>query len=56
MLHGGVDGVNPASTSEGQAPLFLNRYERKVLPECGHFPQREAPEQVAQELIRFLAS
>jgi pimeloyl-ACP methyl ester carboxylesterase len=56
MLHGGVDGVNPASTSEGQAPLFLNRYERRVLPACGHFPQREAPEQVAQELIRFLAS
>ena len=56
MLHGGVDGVNPASTSEGQAPLFLNRYERKVLPACGHFPQREDPEQVAQELIRFLAS
>jgi pimeloyl-ACP methyl ester carboxylesterase len=55
MLHGGVDGVNPASTSEGQASLFLNRYERKVLPACGHFPQREDPVQVAQELIRFLA-
>jgi len=55
-MHGGVDGVNPSSTSEGQASLFLNRYERKVLPACGHFPQREDPEQVAQELIRFLAA
>jgi pimeloyl-ACP methyl ester carboxylesterase len=48
--------VNPASTSEGQGQFFLNRYERKVLPSCGHFPQREDPVQVAQELIRFLAA
>ena len=55
VLHGGADGVNPASSSEGREHLFLNRYERQVLPGLGHFPQREAPQQVATELIRFLS-
>jgi pimeloyl-ACP methyl ester carboxylesterase len=34
--------------------IFLNRYVRKVLAGIGHFPQREAPEQVASELLSFL--
>ncbi len=56
VLHGGADGVNAPETSEGKAPYFLNRYERKVLPGVGHFPQREVPQQVAAELVRFLGA
>ena len=54
VLHGGADGVNAPQTSEGRERYFLGRYERKVLPGVGHFPQREQAQQVAAELIRFL--
>ena len=55
LLHGGADGVNAPETSDGKAHYFLGRYERKVMPGVGHFPQREVPQDVAAELIRFLA-
>jgi len=55
LLHGGADGVNAPETSEGKAHYFRGRYERKVMPGVGHFPQREVPQDVAAELIRFLA-
>lgn len=54
VLHGGADGVNAPESSEGRERYFLGRYERKVLPGVGHFPQRENPQQIAAELIRFL--
>jgi len=54
VLHGGADAVNAPETSEGKAHYFLGRYERKVLPGVGHFPQREVPQRVADELIDFL--
>ena len=54
VLHGGADGVNAPQTSEGRERYFLGRYERKVLPGVGHFPQREKAQQVVAELIRFL--
>lgn len=54
VLHGGADGVNPPETSDGKAHYFQSRYERQVLPGIGHFPQREAPQRVSAELIRFL--
>ena len=54
VLHGGADGVNPPETSEGKEHYFRGRYERQVLPGIGHFPQREAPQRVSTELIRFL--
>lgn len=56
VLHGGADGVNPPETSEGKAGYFRQRYERQVLPGVGHFPQREAPQEVASALVRFLGS
>ncbi|MFY8105187.1 MAG: alpha/beta fold hydrolase [Ramlibacter sp.] len=55
VLHGGADGVNAPESSEGKEAYFRGRYERRVMPGIGHFPQREAPEAVAGELIRFLA-
>ncbi len=56
VLHGGADGVNAPQTSEDRDKYFLNRYERKVLPGLGHFPQREAPERISAELLAFLRS
>lgn len=55
VLHGGADGVNAPESSEGKEAYFRGRYERRVMPGIGHFPQREAPEVVAGELIRFLS-
>lgn len=54
MLHGGADGVNHPDTSAGKEHLFRGPYQRMVLPGIGHFPQREAPQTIARELIAFL--
>jgi pimeloyl-ACP methyl ester carboxylesterase len=54
VIHGDSDGANAPATSDGKSHYFLNRYVRKVLAGIGHFPQREAPEQVASELLSFL--
>lgn len=56
VLHGEADGVNHPDTSAGKERFFRGRYERKVLPGVGHFPQREAAQTVAHELVRFLSS
>lgn len=55
VLHGGADPCNDPSTSQGKEHLFAARYERLVLPGVGHFPQREAPQPVAEAILRFLA-
>ena len=55
VLHGAADSVNHPDTSAGKEHLFGGGYERKVLEDIGHFPQREAAELVTSELIRFLA-
>jgi pimeloyl-ACP methyl ester carboxylesterase len=54
VLHGAADGANHPDTSAGKEAFFRGRYERQVLPGVGHFPQREAPDAVAQALLRFL--
>lgn len=53
VLHGGADGVNHPDTSAGKEPFFDGPYQRKVLDGVGHFPPREAPDRVAEELLRF---
>jgi pimeloyl-ACP methyl ester carboxylesterase len=54
VLHGAVDGVNHPDSSAGKEHFFQARYQRQLLPGVGHFPQREAPQQVAQAIINFL--
>ncbi|MGL4967121.1 MAG: alpha/beta fold hydrolase [Inquilinus sp.] len=56
VLHGGSDPCNDPSTSAGKERFFRDRYERAVLPGIGHFPQREAPNAVAEAILRFLAA
>ncbi len=50
-LHGAVDGVIPARTSEGHARHFTQRYERRVLDNIGHNVPQEAPRAFAQAIL-----
>lgn len=53
-LQGAVDGVNPVEGSAGHARYFTGPYERRVLPNVGHFLPHEAPEahvRAVQELL-----
>ncbi len=53
ILHGQEDYCNVPELSANKDAYFEGRYERVLLPGVGHFPQREDPESVARELIRF---
>ncbi len=55
MLQGKDDRCDPPAESEGQEQWFAGGYERHVLDGVGHFPAREAPDQVAVILLRHLA-
>jgi len=50
-LHGAVDGVIPAPTSQGHARHFTQRYERRVLDNIGHNVPQEAPRAFAQAIL-----
>jgi len=53
-LQGAEDGVNPPEVSEEVHRKFSDQFERILLQNVGHFPQREDPETVARELAVFL--
>ncbi len=53
VLHGAADTCNHPDSSKGREAFFRGGYERQVLDGVGHFPQREAPEAVAQAILRF---
>jgi pimeloyl-ACP methyl ester carboxylesterase len=55
VLHGEDDPCNTPTTSESRERFFSGRYERKVLPHIGHFPQREEPHRIAEEIIAWLS-
>jgi len=55
VLHGGADPCNEPATSEGKERFFTSRYERVVLPDLGHFPQRQAPQEVIKHVVPFLS-
>ena len=56
VLHGGADSCNLPASSEGRDHYFSAGYERRVLDGVGHFPQREAPQAVADALLKFCAA
>lgn len=56
VLHGGADTCNLPATSEGRAHYFTGGFERRVLDGVGHFPQREAPQAVADAILKFCAA
>jgi pimeloyl-ACP methyl ester carboxylesterase len=53
ILHGAADSCNPPSSSDGKAHFFTGSYQRQLMDGVGHFPQREAPVQVAHALLDF---
>jgi pimeloyl-ACP methyl ester carboxylesterase len=55
VLHGEADTVNAPASSAGKEGYFSGVYQRQLLPGVGHFPQREAPQQVLQRVAAFLA-
>ncbi|GAA3065572.1 alpha/beta hydrolase [Rhizobium viscosum] len=52
-VQGQEDGVNPPQVSENVHEKFTGPFERILLQNVGHFPQREDPETVARELSVF---
>jgi pimeloyl-ACP methyl ester carboxylesterase len=54
VIHGAEDGSNDATMSAGRERYFSDRYLRLVIDGIGHFPSREAPDQVAGALLEFL--
>jgi pimeloyl-ACP methyl ester carboxylesterase len=54
MIQGEVDRCNPPSQSADQAKHFTNFYKRVVLRGVGHFPAREAPDEVAKVSLAHL--
>ncbi len=54
VLHGGGDPCVLQETSEGKEDLFTAYYRRALLPGVGHFPQRQSPTAVTEEIVSFL--
>ncbi|MGD0514234.1 MAG: alpha/beta hydrolase [Terriglobales bacterium] len=54
MLQGGVDMCDPPSESEGQERYFTSGYRRVLLDGVGHFPAREASNEVARDIVSHL--
>lgn len=50
VLHGDDDACTLPSSSSGQSEYFVGNYVRKILPNVGHFVQREAPDLVAHAI------
>jgi pimeloyl-ACP methyl ester carboxylesterase len=55
VLHGAADSCNHPDSSAGKERFFSGPYRRTLLDGVGHFPQREAPSDVANAILSFLA-
>ncbi len=54
MIQGGADTCLLPNKSEGRERYFTGGYKRLVLAGIGHFPQREAPDAVAEAILNLL--
>jgi len=54
QLHGRLDGCVLPSTAQGSERHVAGEYQWRALDNVGHFPQDEAPQAVATELIDWL--
>jgi len=52
VINGNADSCDPPSSFEEMEHSFTGRYELLTLDGIGHFPPREAPDEVAKALIR----
>ncbi|MEO1695242.1 MAG: alpha/beta hydrolase [Pseudomonadota bacterium] len=55
LVHGRADRCTLPSMTDGMAEHVTEPYERVLLEEVGHFPQREAPDSVADLLLDWFA-
>ena len=55
-IQGEVDGVNPPSASATVPEKFSGPFHFVQLPGVGHFPTREAPDAVAEHLVRHFTA
>jgi pimeloyl-ACP methyl ester carboxylesterase len=53
-LHGGDNGVQPASPWERHRELFTGPFERHVIPGVGHNVPQEAPSEFAEAVIALI--
>jgi pimeloyl-ACP methyl ester carboxylesterase len=56
LLHGADDHCQLAETTDGAERHFTATYRRILLDGVGHFPQREAAERTAEQLLEHLGS
>jgi pimeloyl-ACP methyl ester carboxylesterase len=54
LIQGGADTCDEPAATEGLEKYFTHGYQRIVLDGVGHFPMREAPEEVAEAVISHL--
>jgi pimeloyl-ACP methyl ester carboxylesterase len=54
MIQGGADMCDPPSESENQHRSFTGAYRRVLLDGAGHFPAREAQNEVASNVLSHL--
>lgn len=54
VLYGDADACNHPDSSAGKDDFFTGPYQRQLLEGVGHFPHREAPEQVAAAILAFV--
>ncbi|MCM6778068.1 alpha/beta hydrolase [Nocardia sp. CDC159] len=54
-IHGRADGCVAPAALAGMAERFPAGFEARLLDDVGHFPHREAPDAVAQALLRWFA-
>ena len=54
MIQGDSDTVTLPESTEGKDRYFTGSYKRHVIPGVGHFPTREAPEEVNRLVSEFL--
>jgi pimeloyl-ACP methyl ester carboxylesterase len=52
-IQGELDGVNPPYVSEHVYQKFQGAFNRIILTGVGHFPTRETPESLAEQLVDF---
>jgi pimeloyl-ACP methyl ester carboxylesterase len=53
VLHGAMNGVTPARTSENHGKHFTAPYQRRVLENVGHNPPQEAPQAFADAILQL---